>query len=193
MRLRKKKPVGPARRETTVQTRQAKPLLFPFPSNCPESGPSSNGYPAASRSAPDTWPVRSGTGGRGGQAGERTSERTGVRVHIRYGRTGERANGRRKGVRGRARWCGVPGADGDGRNWNRWSGGRACRAVPHAVAVLVPLPGPGAATRLQSGGQSAVLRARAVCAKACSCSPVSCCVLPAVVGARCVPAVKTTG
>jgi len=123
-----------------------------------------------------------------------------ARARAQYGAGGRRVSGPMGGGKvcaggGGGGGGGVPGADGDGRNWNRWSDGRAGRAVPargrrHRRQVcrgfvrkgrrggapsLSRCGGRGPPTRLQSGGRSA---ARAVCqtAKACSCSPVSCCV-----------------
>jgi hypothetical protein len=202
LRLRIKEALGPA----PLVARPGKQSRFCFRSRPsvrnPARGPSSNGYPAASRSAPDTWRVRSErapdilrprragpTLFSAGTGRDQCGRRDNRRKNWIDGVAGERPMGGGKVCAG----GGVRGADGDGRNWNRWSDGRACRAArgrrhrrqvcsarglpPKGSsrwrATLVPLRRPGDVRVGQFApvGWSAVLRARGtVPPKACSCS-----------------------
>lgn len=133
---------SPRARPARCETRQAKPLLFPFPAKCPESGP---------------WPVVQWLSGRLAIRARHVARAIGTcpryssapagRADPLLSRNrkgsvpgGGRDNGRKNWIDGVAgerpmgggKVCaggGVPGADGDGRNWNRWSDGRACRAA----------------------------------------------------------------
>lgn len=204
---------SPRARPARCETRQAKPLLFPFPAKCPESGP---------------WPVVQWLSGRLAIRARHVARAIGTCPRYSSAPAGRADPLLSRNRKGSVRGGGI--TDPDGRTGlmespasGQWAAERCApevvcrartetgaigtggpmegRAVPRAVAVtgarcavqggFLRKGRRGGAPRLSrcggrgtyesdsslQSGWSAVLRARGtVPPKACSCSPVSCCV-----------------